>query len=488
VSRAFYYFSRLSSRARVLTIYVGVAVFWWLLLKLSAFSAQYQLIGWFLPGALSYGLLLHFGSRVVLMVFLAAFASLLFEFQLLQGVDPFGLSPTMLESLLLAALTTLVAFLITSALRAMFKQKLDPAFPSHFFASFVGALLLAIASVGATTMMFAGLSELSSDALRQRFFSITLAHFTGTICLTPLLSHWIEQLKLHIWLDKPSYMQLAKKRYRPLDNRFWLLLAITAALILMLNLMLFSLDVQQLLIPLTGVVVVMLSAFLGLFYSQYALSLSMFTLSAVMIYSSRFGSDQLMLQLQQMLPVIAAAAFGYMFLPFLQQRNQMLLYLVNTDPLTGINNRYFLFKQGELELLRARRYQRPLALLMIDLDLFKSINDTYGHIAGDEVLEQFTIRCRNVLREDSVLCRYGGEEFVILLPEADMAAALMVYERIRRELLSTPFRYQHFEIKVTISVGVAELGRDDKQLQDLIKRADDKLYQAKREGRDAVRF
>jgi two-component system cell cycle response regulator len=131
---------------------------------------------------------------------------------------------------------------------------------------------------------------------------------------------------------------------------------------------------------------------------------------------------------------------------------------------------------------------KPLAVLVLDIDYFKSINDTYGHDAGDDVLREFAIRVRKSIRGIDLACRYGGEEFVIVMPETDMAVATTVAERLRRRIALEPFPVEQGKraIEVTISIGIAALEKADDNATNILKRADQALYRAKRDGRNRV--
>lgn len=159
-----------------------------------------------------------------------------------------------------------------------------------------------------------------------------------------------------------------------------------------------------------------------------------------------------------------------------------------TDPLTGVSNRRY-FEQRIIEACAtAQRYHRPLTALFVDLDHFKRINDTWGHLAGDRVLRGVAQLIAGHLRHSDVLSRYGGEEFVILLPETSAAAACDIAERIRQTIAVQP---QEIPAAVTVSVGVAALESfGDEPLSDLSQRllanADAALYRAKQQGRDRV--
>lgn len=160
--------------------------------------------------------------------------------------------------------------------------------------------------------------------------------------------------------------------------------------------------------------------------------------------------------------------------------------LAITDSLTGILNRRGLFVSAEREVERARRYQRPLSLLLLDLDHFKQLNDAHGHVAGDQVLEALAARLQSSLRRIDILSRYGGEEFVAVLPECTMLSAIGVAERVRNCVEADPFTTQSGDLPVTVSVGVSSTEESSLDLAALIGDADDALYAAKQAGRNQV--
>ncbi len=157
------------------------------------------------------------------------------------------------------------------------------------------------------------------------------------------------------------------------------------------------------------------------------------------------------------------------------------------DGLTQIHNKRYLFEALEKELIRARRYERELSLVIFDIDFFKRINDQFGHLAGDYVLRELARVVQERIRRDEVFARYGGEEFVIVLPETNLTGALALAENLRQRVGTHVFIFQGERIPVTISIGCAQLFKEDKTAPDLIQRADEKLYEAKRSGRNQVR-
>ncbi|KPA15819.1 histidine kinase [Candidatus Magnetomorum sp. HK-1] len=168
----------------------------------------------------------------------------------------------------------------------------------------------------------------------------------------------------------------------------------------------------------------------------------------------------------------------------LKEYAKLMEKLANIDPLTNIYNRRFFMENAEKELARSLRYDRSFSLLMMDIDYFKKINDTYGHAGGDKVLKSVTNLCSEALRDSDIIGRIGGEEFAIVLPETNEEKAFEVAERIRTSLSELIITYEGEEIQVTMSIGISSLSNHSKKLDDILKNADDALYQAKGSGRN----
>ena len=161
--------------------------------------------------------------------------------------------------------------------------------------------------------------------------------------------------------------------------------------------------------------------------------------------------------------------------------------LATTDPLTGARNRRFFLSFFEKEFSRSQRYTHQLSLLMIDIDNFKMINDKYGHNSGDIVLKKLVKKAHEILRGTDMFARWGGEEFVVLLPESAINHAVNVAERFRQNLLKMKINSGSSSvINFTVSIGVTAVKNIDNSLDDIIKRADKALYQAKNQGRNRV--
>jgi diguanylate cyclase (GGDEF)-like protein/PAS domain S-box-containing protein len=163
--------------------------------------------------------------------------------------------------------------------------------------------------------------------------------------------------------------------------------------------------------------------------------------------------------------------------------------LASTDPLTGVYNRRRFFHDAEGELYRARRYQRPMVVLMVDIDHFKKLNDGHGHAVGDKCLKALALAFRHRLRRSDIIARLGGEEFVAMLPETQLQDALRLAERLRQLVeaikIETP---SGGEISFTVSLGVADFQPEGDSLNQLLARADSALYKAKRDGRNQVAY
>ncbi|MEL7544280.1 MAG: diguanylate cyclase, partial [Pseudomonadota bacterium] len=162
--------------------------------------------------------------------------------------------------------------------------------------------------------------------------------------------------------------------------------------------------------------------------------------------------------------------------------------LAVVDPLTGLNNRRFLESHMDAQIREAIERAKPMSLLIIDIDHFKAVNDTYGHDAGDMVLKEFGARLRHNTRGIDLACRYGGEEFVVLMPDTDSVRAAQVGERLRACIEAEPFKTSHAGgyIDLTASVGLASLEGEQDTGETILKRADIALYAAKRSGRNRV--
>jgi two-component system, cell cycle response regulator len=168
------------------------------------------------------------------------------------------------------------------------------------------------------------------------------------------------------------------------------------------------------------------------------------------------------------------------------QYHETLYTLAISDGLTGVSNKRYLMEYLEREVGRCLRYGRALSLLLFDIDHFKRINDTHGHVAGDLVLRELAQGVQPLVRREQCFARYGGEEFALVLPEDGAERARLFAEKLRRQVQEQAFRFEGERIPVTVSIGVADLTPEMREPQQLLQAADARLYAAKRGGRNQV--
>jgi len=170
----------------------------------------------------------------------------------------------------------------------------------------------------------------------------------------------------------------------------------------------------------------------------------------------------------------------------LEEKNRELQELAYYDPLTGLPNRRFFFEHASLIFEEVKRYEKPLSLLVIDIDHFKKINDTYGHDVGDVVLKAFADVLGGIVRKSDICARFGGEEFLVLLPNTDLEGARVLAERIRATVAKKPVEHGSIVIVFTVSIGISQYRKGMQNIDELIKEADIALYRAKEGGRNRV--
>jgi diguanylate cyclase (GGDEF)-like protein len=168
--------------------------------------------------------------------------------------------------------------------------------------------------------------------------------------------------------------------------------------------------------------------------------------------------------------------------------NRSLQFANRVDPLTRLYNRGYMSDRMREEMLRTSRTNRPFTLLLLDIDHFKNVNDTYGHQAGDEILVALSLLLKRSCRASDAICRYGGEEIALILVDTPLPGAKTFAENIRKTIESEPFTIPDGKtIRITASMGLAEFPSQAGGMQELVKHADDALYKAKREGRNGWR-
>ena len=233
---------------------------------------------------------------------------------------------------------------------------------------------------------------------------------------------------------------------------------------------------------------------LGLWRSSLLLTTGVFVLSVVLAQAmiSLLGQGDRFVALVSagtlsmlLTPLLGTALLRLVFQ--LELARQQVGVLSTHDELTGVPNRRHFMSVAETEWSRARRYDNDAALLLIDADHFQRVNDTYGHLCGDELLRRIALAAAGSLRQPDLLARFGGEELVVFLPQTDPLGALDVAERIRSQVQALRLAWQGLEVGTTVSIGVAPLRSELPSLDWMIHEADTALRAAKNDGRNCVR-
>jgi diguanylate cyclase (GGDEF)-like protein len=205
------------------------------------------------------------------------------------------------------------------------------------------------------------------------------------------------------------------------------------------------------------------------------------------ILPGSFGKFNIIIAI--VVPFLVAPPLGYIFISLyieLEKVRKEFHALAITDDLTRVFNRRYFLKLAEHELDRAKRYQSAFSIILFDIDNFKQVNDHYGHLCGDVVLRELSLACRTILRPFDAFARFGGEEFILLLPETDDTSALRVANRLCQFVANHVVEYKGEQIQVTVSIGVTTSRVTVDTLEDLLNRADQALYKAKQLGKNRL--
>lgn len=205
----------------------------------------------------------------------------------------------------------------------------------------------------------------------------------------------------------------------------------------------------------------------------------------------RIGANDIILSPIDMLELkarVSTQSRRKRYIEILRRRVDRGLELSMIDPLTGLFNRRRMLERLQLWMRRAAKVEKPVSVVAFDIDHFKAINDAHGHQVGDQVLKAFAERLRTNIRPKDIACRYGGEEFLLIMPETTSEAAARGAERIRRAIAAEPFYSERADtdVPVTVSAGVATQAGEDDVMADLLHRADQALYRAKQKGRNRI--
>lgn len=440
----------------------------------------------FIPAGLSMALFMSYGSGALPSVLGGSFSAFLiasYSFLPESGTH----TRFILVSLFYALGHTFTYFFVAKVLRHLNGGFFRLERPAHMFKALYASLVASVFSALFATLAHSFLVPSPLSVQVDSFLLRWMGTLTGVLCfalsfITLLAFFRCERFFQHCHIDTRHL-----RRGLVLDKGIpWLIL--TYALVV------FCLDwlgnfvgVPQFTLAWMGIVTLFMLAWAALKMSYGAVSILVATFSLVLLITlSAFWANFHVANVQILLPTIAIAGTFIWSLSSSESSNKVLHQLANTDELTGLANRRQWFHTSQQEFSRIQRHHSELCIILIDLDHFKKINDSYGHQVGDEALQHTANIMQSQLRGESTLCRYGGEEFALLLPECQMDMAYMVAERVRRTLQNAPLRVSGEKIKITASLGVAHSNGKESRLEEVIARADKALYQAKSEGRNKV--
>ena len=211
-----------------------------------------------------------------------------------------------------------------------------------------------------------------------------------------------------------------------------------------------------------------------------------FDAGAVDFLEKPFNKTELLLRVKNVLRIKKAEDLLKKAMDQLEENNTILKKQSITDELTGLVNRRYLIKNLKNKMYIAERYSTPLSIILFDIDYFKKINDTYGHLVGDEVLVQVALMFKNQMRKTDIIGRFGGEEFLLILPNTTLENGIKVAQNLNNQIKKLKFKNMPDYI-VTLSGGICEFNNEIR-CEDLLSRVDDLLYVAKNNGRDRIEF
>lgn len=432
---------------------------------------------WFPPAGLSFAAFLVMGLNALPVIALCGFVAT-FWVDAMYGTQQPWLQLAY-SGLLFALAHSLSYWGGAALLRRMFKDTTADALPRFILGFLILGSLSALFAALLGTQVLAITGLITADEASGIWLPWWIGDMAGVIVLTPLfigLLCW-RYPSLETRLGGLDFRRSGRGRYA------YLLKLLLSASLLSLTMLLaarfrepeVSFAIFFLIIPQMWIVYTE-SAF------RTALSLAVFsTLTAIGV--TLLGLMKPALVYQFAICVIAASAYFGLAVPVLAAHNRQLKAWAHQDGLTGISSRLYFFECGEQKREQARRYHQPVSLLVFDIDHFKQINDRYGHTMGDTTLATIADSIRPVLRQSDLFGRFGGDEFMLLLPGIALDQALDTSERLRR-LLQEQY-LADIEQRLSASFGVVEI-QPEESLMDAFERADENLFKAKRGGRNRV--
>ncbi len=441
---------------------------------------------WFPPAGLSFAMFLTQGPWAAVAVTIGAVVTT-FQSAALYG-QPQGLNLQLVSGIAFG-LTHSLSYWLGAWLFGQFHGEARFGTPRAVFGfllfSTFSAALAAISSIwilGATDP--ATQISLQTDAIPW-----AIGDLAAVLTLAPLFVVMCDWASIRLGLASSGWLEGLSRLGSPTTRLSWFSVKLLGTIVVALVLAALG-TIPGLLVPVALVVYALIAPLTWIAHTEGAVR-SVFAVaclaSTVALAAALFGTSEEAFNLQAAMIAIAGTCLFNLTVPRLYADNRRLRDLVTFDQLTGAFTRPVFFEMAERELQRARRDEMPMALVALDVDYFKDVNDRLGHGTGDRVLARVGSVCRGVLREAEVFGRIGGEEFAVLLPATGSEEARLIAERMRLALEETAWQSIRGLGRITASFGVACIDPREGSLRSAMDRADRAMYEAKRSGRNCVR-
>ncbi|MBD1391375.1 GGDEF domain-containing protein [Neiella sp. HB171785] len=431
-----------------------------------------------------FALCLYFGWRGALLCLAASILSSAFWLNIDTGPVSTLMASLPVESSVLTAITSVtVIFAVTHVYHRFYGEinqrrthvQVVPAFAAALLASFL------VAYINLTGIAY--FYDLQLKTLGLSPSMLAMAFFSGIVSLSALFCLLFDWLKLAGKLNWPVKLVLSRQSRPRNGSNYLLLLGGSTGTVIVLFYLgnQFQNDVWHML---AGLVIIASVMHISVRFSELQTAAAgAFLVSILAAMEHSVLGNSVNDSIEIFLPLLAITVYAQRLIPQMLLEQGRLRRKAESDPLTHLLNRRGFTAAANIELERANRYRRPLSLLILDIDHFKQVNDNHGHHSGDLVLKLMSRSLMRGLRSEAIAGRWGGEEFVAILPECDTAAAMICAERVRQLIAGEKAHFATGTVVVTASVGIAQMAVDE-PLEQLIERADKALYEAKGQGRD----
>jgi diguanylate cyclase (GGDEF)-like protein len=464
---------------------LGLAVLWILVWQWGRLLSQTVHASlWFPPAGLSFAMFLTQGPLASIPIIVAGTVTM-FHTDAIEGTpaDPLMLIRSGLAFGVVHSLAYGVGARLFGRLHGEAKLGTPRAVFGFLFFSTLAAILAALG--GILSLQLTGVEEVS---LRADMLPWSIGDLVAVVTLAPLFVLFCDWAAVRIGLPSSGWLEGLGRMGSPASTLPIFGLKVVASVLLALGLAALG-TIPGVAIPVALIVYALIVPLTWITHTEGAVR-AIFAVaslaSAVALAAALFGTAEQAFSLQAAMIAIAGTSAFNLTIPRLYADNRRLHDLVTFDQLTGAFTRPVFLERADRELMRARRDGTPMALAVLDLDHFKSINDSHGHGTGDRVLAGVGQICRGVLREGEIIGRIGGEEFAILLSNTDLETAQRITERLRSAIEQAEWPFIRGGLTVTASLGVTDVDPEQETLEEALERADRAMYEAKRSGRNCV--